>query len=588
MLSRRAVFGAPETAPLGASGRCGLRPASLALLLCLGGFSCLRIPPAEAPAAADQVEPDVHAPVVLSNGLGVGDVYRPLEVREFVIKQGGLPIGRSWGRYLGRDENDGFHTFETRVEITLPTQDALRSTGELVIDGHGFVVRGFERSVAAEVVFERRGEVLTFTDGQQEDEVSYAPDQTPTAVMAHSAILHEELMLAMTSLFEGEQSLRLISLSGGPPVDWTGTARRSGDQIVVETNLGERISLRAGRLVELSVTNSDLRIEPAADPHWPEWNIDTPQRPHYTVPADARFDVHPVELPGREGEPRLFGEVLQPRNATGPVPAILYISSSGREDRFGFAGPPPVDLGSHAITDALANAGFVVLRFDERGQGESEAGPNSFYGQVEDARRAFRTLLVQDAIATDRVFVVGHGEGGLRALHVIANQEVAGVALLATPGRRYREVLHQQAAAALANVPPEIRETAERQQKAMLEALESDGPPPLELEAQAQWIREMLGQDPARLLGQVRGALFLAQGGKDFEVDPRADLDALLSACKTHGLRPTVHRYPTLDHLFKLEPERSRPARYLEPGREVDPVFLADLVGWVRRVARIK
>ena len=41
---------------------------------------------------------------------------------------------------------------------------------------------------------------------------------------------------------------------------------------------------------------------------------------------------------------------------------------------------------------ALAQAGMVVLRFDERGFGTSADGPISYLGQLEDARRGLRTL----------------------------------------------------------------------------------------------------------------------------------------------------------------------------------------------------
>src|SRR5690606_31108782 len=89
-------------------------------------------------------------------------------------------------------------------------------------------------------------------------------------------------------------------------------------------------------------------------------------------------------------------------------------------------------------------------------------------------------------------------------------------------------------------------------------------------------------QDPRLLIPKLRARLFLAQPGKDFEVDPEVDLEALVTAARDAKRPYQVARYPELDHLFKPEPGESSPARYLEPGREVDPGFLADLVKWAR------
>src|SRR5690606_28707783 len=118
---------------------------------------------------------------------------------------------------------------------------------------------------------------------------------------------------------------------------------------------------------------------------WPTFTIEGPRRLEYAMPDGAAFTRRPVELPGKEGEPELAGEVLVPSTGTAPFPGVLFLSRMAGEDRFGFAGPPPADLGSHEIHDALADAGFCVLRFDERGTGESERGDASYAGQLEDA-----------------------------------------------------------------------------------------------------------------------------------------------------------------------------------------------------------
>jgi pimeloyl-ACP methyl ester carboxylesterase len=278
----------------------------------------------------------------------------------------------------------------------------------------------------------------------------------------------------------------------------------------------------------------------------------------------------------------LEGELLIPEGK-GPFPGLVFLSGAGQQDRYGFAGPPAVDVGSHFITDALANAGFVVLRYDEPGFGESPEAPPSFARQVSDARRAFATVLVQDAVDPDRIAVVGHGEGGWRALMLAGDRkEIRAVALLGTPGRPYRQVLLHQAEATLADLAPPVAEEARQTTVKMLDAIEAGGRMPPELAEQADWLGEILKVDVAELFEGVRARVLVVQGDKDFEVDPKRDVKGLQQGAKKGRVRLEVKRFETLDHLFMVEPERSVPARYLESGRVVDGAFLGALTTWLQ------
>jgi len=573
----------------------------LALLLATTALpACIKPPPALPPDAISEGGKTAPTSQVVWDGLGPGDLYAPGEIRGFELHQGGALIGRSWGRYIGPEGEAPAlrHRFETRTELLLPGRPPARAEGLLLLDDRGTLVSGHERSDAAELRFTRDGKLLRLTDGEREDEILYEPERHDTAFMAHSAIFHEELMLGLRRLADGSMAWRVVSLSGGPPVEWEATLvrapRRTGELAILRTNLGEDITLENGRLVRSNVSASNLSIEQMrGEIAWPDWTISGPPRLTYSPPTDAPFTLRELELPGRPGEPALFGELLLPTSPTAsptanptappPAPAVLWISGTGREDRHGFAGPPPVDLGGHEITDALARAGLLVLRFDERGQGKSEPGPLTFSGQLEDARRAYRTLVIQPEVDPDRILLVAHGEGGLRALALASSEgeSIAGVALLASPGRPYAQVLLHQGEAGLVDVPPELREQAREQQHRMINELRA-GKIPLELSDHEDWLRETLALDPTRMVSRVAGPILLAQGDRDFEVDPEADAKALHTAAKARGKdRPVLlRRYEGLDHLFKPEPGRSSPARYREAGRAVDARFLADLTAW--------
>lgn len=550
---------------------------------------CLKIPTGDVPTSpAGKSASDT---TLVWPGKPPGQLYAPGEVRVYTLIQGGKQIGTSWGRYDGQEGE--YHKFSTRTELTPPSSapntrkqappDPLRSAGEVVLDARGELVRGFERSKAIELRFDRKGDALVFSAGREREELTF---KNGTAFMAFATLLHEELMFGLRRLAEGELSWRLVSLSGSLPTDWTASVavpdHTNPTTAVVRTNLGEVIHLKDGRIQRVEVAADDLEvIVPANPPAWPEWTIDAPPTLAYAPPPGATFTRREVDLPGQPGEPALAGEVLIPAGKP-PFAAVLFLSSTGQQDRHGFAGPPPVDLGSHEITDALAQAGLVVLRFDERGFGTSADGPISYLGQVEDARRGLRTLLVQDEVDPDRVAVVGHGEGGWKALQLAGEARgVRACALLATPGRPYEEVLKAQAEASVESVPPELRADARKTQDRTLQALRSGRDVPPELARTGQWIREALAVDPANLIANAQCTLWVAQGGKDFEVDPARDPMALIKLAKKHNKKHTVQQYPGLDHLFKPETGDSTPARYLVPDRHVDTKFLGDLTTWL-------
>lgn len=553
------------------------------ILLALAVFApgCLKIPTESESPASHRTAGDAEQLVVWP-GKTVPELYTPGEVRNFDILRSGEKVGTSFGRYDGPvREQPSLHRFTTRIEFTPPGQPPVRTAGEIVVDTNGALVRGFERSQALDLRFEREGDTLVFTAGRDREELTYR-DQT--AYMAFWTILHEELNLGLRPLQTGELAWRQVSLSGSLPTEWSATVRADADNpgaALIETNLGERIEWRAGRIERIVIDAETVEVVPSKAA-FPEWTVLPPPRLSYQPPANANFEIAEVELPGRPGQPKLFGEVLVPRGSKKPQAAVLWLSSNGLQDRHGFAGPPPVDLGSHEITDALANAGFVVLRFDERGQGKSEDGERTYNAQLEDARRALRTLLVQPQVNPDKVAIVGHGEGGWRALTIAGEgRGVAAVALLASPGRPYEQLLRDKAADLRKQLPPEMRAEAKAEQERIFTALKTGGAVPPELLEQAPWIREIMGVDPEKLLARVKAPIWLAQGGQDFEVDPEKDPKALQTAANKHKRKLQVEQFPTLDHLFKAEPGTSSPERYLVPGRVVDPGFLTKLASWL-------
>jgi pimeloyl-ACP methyl ester carboxylesterase len=538
---------------------------------------CLQAPPsgtqAEVPGDATAEQGDIASPARPLAGL-----YTAGEVRAFSFTQLGEEIGRSYGRYEGTLEREGrtLHRFTTKVELIPPGGKPLRFSSELLLDERGDLVEGWERSVAAELRFAvapDRKLLEIEADGGLEQveraEIGYEPG---TAFMGYMATIHEELMLALRQLSIGEIEWRLISLSAGRADPWSAKVEREGKTVVLDTSLGEEIWFEDGRITRIEVPDDELVVTTLAHPQWPDWEVSGPKTLKYSKPADASFTIRELELPGDADDELLRGEILVPdaaKHGPGPYPGIVFLGGSVSADRYGFAGPPAVDLGYHEITDTLASSGFVVVRYDEAGVGESQPAPPSWVRQRGDARRAFRTLLVQPEVDPDRIVAIGHAEGGWRALALASERpsEIIGVALLATLGRSYRELFAPQ---------PEI-----------LKALETGKDLPEPLVPMANWYGEIIVEDPEALVFRVLVPMWIAQGGKDFETDPIKDLAALSAAVRKHKRKAEIAKFPDLDHHFKREEGTSSQTSYLEP-RPVDREFLDALVGWVEKVTAPK
>jgi pimeloyl-ACP methyl ester carboxylesterase len=543
---------------------------------------CIEPPPTDVPAGT--LSPEAGAPVVLWEAKTVDALYRPGEVRTYEFRQGGRLIGRSWGRYDGPDGD--LHGFTTRIELEMPDRMPIRSEGRIFVQADGELVRGNERSDAAELTFRVKDELLELRAGDQSEQLSFAKG---TAYMAYMATLHEELMYGTRMLTTGEMQLRLVSLSGASPSEWSARiVDRGAGTVELVTNLGERVEFRQGRIRRIVVEADELEVVSVdGEAGWPEWEIAGPKRLRYSRPAGSAFTRRELELPGRPGEPKLSGEALVPNKGKGPYPAAIFIAGSGLADRYGFAGPPPVDLGSHEITDALANAGFVVMRYDERGFGGSDKGELSWEAQLEDARRALRTLLVQPEVDPKKVILVGHGEGGWKAMRLVLERKkmCRGVALLATPGRKYEDILRANAEAMIGRLDEKSQKEARKQHQELVRRLKAGEDVPEEFRTQAQWLRGVLAEDPAKLVAKVDCPIWIAQGSKDFEVDPAVAPKQLALALKRSKKRYLVAKFGDLDHLFKSEPGTSRPRRYLEE-RPVDAAFLRALTTWAQKRAK--
>jgi pimeloyl-ACP methyl ester carboxylesterase len=206
-------------------------------------------------------------------------------------------------------------------------------------------------------------------------------------------------------------------------------------------------------------------------------------------------------------------------------PAVLLVSGPGAPDRDGtFSGVP---VFGH-LAAALADAGFLVARYDRRGIGRSGGRPESAGVEeyAEDARMMVRYLDDRDDVDRERITVVGHAEGGWPAMLVAARERRAdNLVLIGVPGTSGADLVLEQQTAILDRLNASDRERTEkiRLQRQIVDAVRDEGswndvPAAMREQADTHWFRSFLDFDAADTLRRTRQPLLILHGSRDRHV----------------------------------------------------------------------
>jgi pimeloyl-ACP methyl ester carboxylesterase len=371
---------------------------------------------------------------------------------------------------------------------------------------------------------------------------------------------YEALAARMRSAAPGTE----IPLFGVPTMSFTARVGESGPEQIQTTS----------RLITARRTRASLAL-PAGPVDIVIWTDETGRMIRFSAPGQSlevvREDIAAVSSRtvtiSRPNDERisipsngfsLAGTLSKPASATGKLPAALLVGASGPTDRDGLAFGIPI-LGE--IAGALADAGFLVVRYDKRGIGQSGGRAESagLADYAEDVRAAIKVLGRRKDVDVKRIAVIGHSEGGSVALIVAAKEKgIAAVAVLATPGMTGADIILAQQERMLnrSAMSSEDKQKKVDAQKRIHEAvitgkgLELLAPDVRRAVDNAEY-QSLLTADPVKLMSGVRQPLLIVQGDLDSQVEPsNADrLEAL--ARQRKDARPVeVVKVPGVNHLL--------------------------------------
>jgi pimeloyl-ACP methyl ester carboxylesterase len=257
----------------------------------------------------------------------------------------------------------------------------------------------------------------------------------------------------------------------------------------------------------------------------------------------------------------LAGTITTPPQVAGRLrhPAIVLVPGSGPVDRDENVAGIPIFA---QLAGALANKGFVVLRYDKRAVGQSggRAERATIRDYADDVIAAVKWLRKRDDVDDNRITVVGHSEGGAVAMLAGAREEddIDSLVLIAAPGTRGSElVLEQQRHGLdLLNASEEERKTKvdiqQRIQTAVLTGVGWEGlPAEYRKAADTPWFKSLLQFDPAETMKDVRQPILIIQGDLDTQVLPHhADKLAALARARKRKVPVEVLHLPGVNHLL--------------------------------------
>jgi fermentation-respiration switch protein FrsA (DUF1100 family) len=317
----------------------------------------------------------------------------------------------------------------------------------------------------------------------------------------------------------------------------------------------------------------------------------------------------------------LAGTLTLPKKE-GVFPVVVLITGSGPQDR-------NEELLGHkpflVLADYLTKNGIAVLRYDDRGIGESKgdfskATTADFATDVESAVAYLKT---RKEINSKKIGLLGHSEGGIIA-PIVANRskDVAFIVLFAGTGIQGDQLLllQQELIAKVEGATPtELKDSKTMNSYCFNKILKSKDDVALKGELTTYltgilkdtpkeqkpegitdeenaakqvaqlcnpWMLYFLRYNPATALSKVTCPVLAINGDKDLQVPAKENIEAIAKVLdKAGNKRVTTKIFPGLNHLFQ-DCTTGSPSEYTTIEETISPAVLAFVSEWIVKTTK--
>lgn len=314
----------------------------------------------------------------------------------------------------------------------------------------------------------------------------------------------------------------------------------------------------------------------------------------------------------------LSGTLTLPKKE-GVYPVVILISGSGPQNR-------DEELLGHkpflVLADHLTKNGIGVLRYDDRGVGDSKGDFSSATSAdfATDVESAIDFLKTRKDINKNKIGLVGHSEGGLIAPRVAStSKDVSFIVLLAGTGISGGEILLLQQkliAKAYGVADADIKKSVQINEKIFELVFNSKNSEKLKIDLTNllkerlkydtsveipngmtqedyiatqvnqvvnPWMQHFITYNPALALEKVKCPVLAVNGEKDLQVPPKENLSAIKIALeKGKNEDVTIIEFPNLNHLFQ-ECKTGSPQEYSTIEQTFSPAALKEITDWIKK-----
>ena len=284
---------------------------------------------------------------------------------------------------------------------------------------------------------------------------------------------------------------------------------------------------------------------------------------------------------------QLAGTLSLPKKE-GKFPAVILISGSGQQNRDSeIFGHKPFLI----IADYLTRNGIAVLRYDDRGVGESKGDPtlSTSADFANDANAAIAFLKTRKEINAKKIGIIGHSEGGMIAPMLAADDKnIAFLVLLAGTGvtgdvllvdqnyeiGKLKGMTEEQLQAAKitnqniyniikaeGNLAEVKKNLTAHFQISVDKIPEKERPSKKEIDENlaqevnaitTPWLRYFISYNPKENLKKVKCPVLVLNGEKDIQVTAKLNTEGIENSLKEGGNKNVeVKIFSGLNHLFQ-------------------------------------
>jgi pimeloyl-ACP methyl ester carboxylesterase len=327
----------------------------------------------------------------------------------------------------------------------------------------------------------------------------------------------------------------------------------------------------------------------------------TVQVPIRARPFEAAADVD-VRYDAITVDGTLRRTILTAPKGSGRHPAVLYLNGIGCFSQ------ESLDLSSHdaKLLYGLARAGYVTMRVEKGGMGDSEGPPcespeADFNAETRGYAAGLKALKQASFVDPENVFLVGLSIGGVEAPLVASGQHVSGIVVVNTVAKPFFEYLldTRRRQMGLRHVPADEidrrmrldelcnhRLLIERQTPETVLSADRGCADHIEYPAPYTYMQEWAALNPADAWKQVDVPVLVLYGTSDY-VSTIADDPLLADLINSfHPARATLKPISGMDHYMGQAPSMQVSSAEPNAPRAFAPAVLAEISGWLRAMTR--